>query len=121
MDTDLYWRVTPKVSTRLKLSRDFGVGSDGAPLRLSSLSLSSDVSLNNNYTANATVGYMQRDYTNRDREDDKYSAGIRVFYTPNAFWQFNLGYTFMDNASTGTDAGNSYDAHVVDLNATLRY
>ena len=121
VDTDLYWRVTPKVSTRFKLSRDFGVGSDGSPLRLSSLSLSSDVSLNNNYTANANLGYMQRDYTNRDREDDKYSAGIRVFYTPNAFWQFNLGYTFMDNASTGTDAGNSYDVHLVDFNATLRY
>ena len=121
VDADLYWRATPKVSTRLGLSRDFGVGSDGAPLRLSSLSLTTDVSLNNNYTASAKIGYMQRDYTYRDREDDKYSAGIRIFYTPNAFWQFNLGYTFIDNLSSGTEAGNSYDAHAVDLNATLRY
>ncbi len=121
VDADLYWRVTPKVSTRFGLSRDFGVGSDGAPLRLSSLSLSSDLSLNNNYTASANLGYMQRDYTDKDREDDKYSAGIRIFYTPNAFWQYNLGYTFIDNESTGSEAGNSYDAHVVDLNATLRY
>ena len=121
LDADLYWRVTPKFATRFGLSRDFGVGSDGAPLRISSFSLSSDLSLNNNYTASANLGYMQRDYTFRDREDDKYSAGIRIFYTPNAFWQYNLGYTFIDNLSTGTEAGNSYDADVVDLNATLRY
>ena len=121
MDADIYWTFTPKLSARLGLSRDFGVGSDGAPTRENSLSLSSNLSLNNNWVANANLMYTQRDYTYRDREDDKYTVGLRVFYMPNMFWQFSGGYNFSDSESTGDQAGNSYDAHVVDLNATLRY
>lgn len=121
VDADLYWLMTPKLSTRFGLSRDFGLGSDGAPTRENSVSTSTNLSLSNNWTASANLMYTQRDYTRRDREDDKYSAGIRVFYLPNRFWQFSGGYNFSDSESTGADAGNSYDAHVVDFNATLRY
>ncbi len=121
VDADLYWLMTPKLSTRFGLSRDFGLGSDGAPTRESSVSTSTNLSLSNNWTASANLMYTQRDYTRRDREDDKYSAGIRVFYLPNRFWQFSGGYNFTDSESTGDDAGNSYDAHMVDFNASLRY
>jgi hypothetical protein len=121
VDADLYWLMTPKLSTRFGLSRDFGLGSDGAPTRENSVSTSTNLSLSNNWTASANLMYTQRDYTRRDREDDKYSAGIRVFYLPNRFWQFSGGYNFSYNESTGDDAGNNYDAHMVDFNASLRY
>ena len=121
VDADMYWIMTPKLSTRFGLSRDFGVGSDGAPTKENSVSLSSNLSLSNNWTGNANLGYTQRDYTRRDRKDDKYSAGIRIFYLPNRFWQFSGGYSYIDSESRGADRGNSYEAHMVDLNATLRY
>lgn len=121
VDADLYWLMTPKLSTRFGLSRDFGLGSDGAPTRENSVSTSTNLSLSNNWTASANLMYTQRDYTRRDREDDKYSAGIRIFYLPNRFWQYSGGYNFTDSISTGADAGNSYDAHMVDFQATLRY
>ena len=121
VDADLYWLMTPKLSTRFGLSRDFGLGSDGAPTRENSVSTSTNLSLSNNWTASANLMYTQRDYTRRDREDDKYSAGIRIFYLPNRFWQYSGGYNFTDSVSTGADAGNSYDAHMVDFQATLRY
>ncbi len=121
IDADLYWLMTPKLSTRFGLARDFGLGSDGAPTRENSLNISTNLSLNNNWTTSANLIYTQRDYTRRDREDDKYTVGLRVFYLPNMFWQFSGGYNFSHSESTGVDSGNSYDAHVVDFNATLRY
>ena len=121
VDADLYWLMTPKLSTRFALSRDLGLGSDGAPTRENSVSISTNLSLSNNWTSSANLMYTQRDYTRRDREDDKYSAGIRIFYLPNRFWQYSGGYNFTDSLSTGADAGNSYDAHMVDFKATLRY
>lgn len=121
VDADLYWLMTPKLSTRFGLSRDFGLGSDGAPTRENSVSISTNLSLSNNWTSSANLLYTQRDYTRRDREDDKYSAGIRIFYLPNRFWQYSGGYNFTDSVSTGADAGNSYNAHMVDFKATLRY
>jgi len=121
VDADLYWLMTPKLSTRFGLSRDFGLGSDGAPTRENSVSISTNLSLSNNWTSSANLMYTQRDYTRRDREDDKYSAGISVFYLPNRFWQFSGGYNFTDSESTGSNAGNSYNAHMVDFKASLRY
>ena len=121
VDADLYWLMTPKLSTRFGLSRDFGLGSDGAPTMENSVSISTNFSLSNNWTSSANLMYTQRDYTLRDREDDKYSAGISVFYLPNRFWQFSGGYNFTDSESTGANAGNSYNAHMVDFKASLRY
>jgi hypothetical protein len=117
-DANFTWLATPKLTTRLALSRDFGVGGDGASTENSSANLSASYSINSNYAATANLGYTLRDYDS-DRKDHQYSAGLRLSYVPNQYWRFSTGYTYSENDTNQFD--RSYINHILDLSASLRY
>jgi hypothetical protein len=121
LDADFTWSATPKVTVRLDLSRDFGVGGEGESTENTSANLSGSYSINSYIAASARLGYTLRDYTdsNSDRKDNQYISGIRLSYTPNEYWRFSTGYTYTDNDSNQTSS--SYIDHVLDLTASLRY
>jgi len=119
LDADLAWSATPKLTVRLGLSRDFGVGGEGESTENSSINLSGSYSINSYLAASANFGYTLRDYTNTGREDDQYNTGLRLSYSPNQFWRFSTGYTYSENNSN--QANRSYENHTIDLTATLRY
>lgn len=119
LDADLTWTATPKLTVRLDLSRDFGVGGEGQSTEDTSADLIGIYSINNYFSANANLGYTIRDYTNTGREDDQLNGGLRLSYSLNQHWRFSTGYTYSENDSNV--ANRSYEDHTVDLTAVLRY
>jgi len=119
LDADFTWAATPKVTVRLGLSRDFGVGGEGQSTENTSTDLSASYSINSYFAASANLGYTLRDYTESGREDDQYSGGLRLSYSPSQYWRFSTGYLYSENNST--IERTSYDNHMFDLTATLRY
>lgn len=119
LDADLTWSATPKVTVGLGLSRDFGVGGEGESTENSSVDLNASYSINSNFAASANLGYTLREYSDGDREDNQYLGGLRLSYSPNQFWRFSTGYTYSENDSDSID--RSYENHMIDLSASLRY
>jgi polysaccharide biosynthesis protein VpsM len=120
LDADFTWTATPKITARLGLSRDFGVGGEGDVTLNSSVDLSASYSINSFLAASANLGYTLREYQDGiKREDDQYVGGVRLSYSSDQYWNFSTGYTYAENEST--DVQRSYQSHTLDLTATLRY
>ena len=119
MDADLTWATTPKLTNRLGLSRDFGVSGDGFSSENTSVSVTSNYSINSYFAASAFGEYTLREFIEQDIEDDQYRLGLRLNYTPNEFWQFSAGYTYTENDTD--DDRRSFEDHTLDLTASLRY
>ncbi len=119
LDADFTWAMTPKFTSKLALSRDFGVGGEGESTENSSINVLLSYAISTYVSASGNLGYTLRDYANSDREDDQYSLGGRLSYRPNEYWQFGAGYTFSENEST--DGNRDYVNHIFDLSASLRY
>ena len=119
LDADLTYAVTPKVTSRLNLGRDFGVGGEGQSTENTSVDVSATYSINMHYSASAFGGYTLREYTERDNDDNIYRIGARLSYVPNEFWRFSAGYMYVENDSDR--ALQSYENHILDLSASLRY
>ena len=119
-DADLTWAVSPKLSARMGASRDFGVGGEGQSTEVTSLNGTVNYSLNSYFSATGFGRYTLREYDGpNNREDDQYSLGARLTYTPNEYWSFGGGYTYSENDS---DLNNrSYTDHTFDISASLRY
>ncbi len=120
LDADLTWAATPKLTARLGLSRDFGVGGEGQSTENTSVDINANYSLNSYFGASAFARYTLREYDGPgNREDNQYEAGARLTYSPNEHWSFSGGYTYNENDS---DAVNrSYIDHTFDVTASLRY
>jgi len=105
--------------TSLKLHRGFGIGGEGQGTEITSVDLSSSYTINANYSASVNAGYTLREYTNSGREDNGFRTNVRLSYVPNTHWSFSAGYYYYENNSS--QLGQSYEAHNVDLSASLRY
>ena len=119
LDGDLTWAATPKLTNRLALSRDFGVAGEGFSSEDTSVSLTSNYSINSYYAATAFADYTLRQYSNINRDDNQYRLGARLTYTPNQNWRFGAGYTYSENDSNAVS--RSYIDHSIDISASLRY
>ena len=124
LDSTLTWAATPKLTTTMGLSRDFGVGGEGVSSENTTISLSSNYSINSYYAASAFANYTLRDYQT-NREDNQSRLGARLTYTPNQYWSFGAGYTYTENDSDDPTRLNSslrsYVDHTIDISASLRY
>ena len=118
-DLDFSYAVTQKLNSSLALSRDFGVGGAGDSTENSSIKLRADYSIDEQYSVSANLGYDLRDYQSSDREDDQYSAGVRLDYVLDENWRLSTGYTYSENDSSL--ALSSYINHSLNLSASLRY
>jgi hypothetical protein len=119
LDASFTYSATPKLTTVLNLNRGFGVGGEGQETTTTSANLTASYSINSNYSASANFGYTLREYETSDREDNVYNTGFRLSYVPNRYWRFSTGYNYDKNDSDRQ--GQSYEAHMVDLSASLRY
>ena len=120
LDADLTWALSPKLTTRLGASRDFGTGGEGQSTQQTSVNGSVNYSLNSKLSATAFASYRLSEYDGGgDREDEQHSLGARLSYAANEFWSFGTGYSMNDNESTR--ANSSYTVHVFDVTARLRY
>ena len=119
LDTSFTYSNTPKLTTALTLHRGFDVGGTGEGTTKTSANLSARYTINSNYSASATSGYTLREYETSGREDNVYNMGFRLSYVPNRYWRLSTGYSYNENNSS--KLGQSYEAHMVDLSASLRY
>jgi len=78
LDADLTYSVTPKVTSRLNLGRDFGVGGEGQSTENTSVDAIATYSINMHYSASAFAGYTLREYTESDNDDNIYRIGARL-------------------------------------------
>ena len=100
LDADLSWATTPKLTNSIKLSRDFGVGGEGETNEVSSIYVFSQYLLNSYWSLSPRLGYTLRSYQDgTDREDQQYSGGLSVNYSPNQYWNYSAGYSYSDNES----------------------
>jgi len=125
------YEVTPKLMTFANIYNDFGVGSQGQ----TTTNLGGDVGaiyeINSFLSANAEFGMESTDYQNTaGREDLTTTTGVSLNYIPDVYWQFSLGYYYINNASSqdalpqngfSNNSGASFQAHTINLQATLRY
>ena len=119
LDASFTYSATPKLTTVFNLHRGFGVGGEGQGTTTTRANLTASYSINSNYSASANFGYTLREYETSDREDNVYNTGFRLSYVPNRYWRFSTGYNYNKNDSNAQ--GQSYEAHMVDLSASLRY
>lgn len=121
IDTSLVWAASPKLAHTLLIARDFGSSGAGARIEESSINYKASYSIDSQWGASANLGYSLREYLDdaNDREDVYVSAGLRLNYSPNQYWSFGGGYTYMENDSDL--AANSYENHKLDVSASLRY
>ena len=119
LDASFTYLATAKVNTQLSLSRNFDVAGQGESTEATRVDLSANYSINTQYTATANFGYTFREYVDTGREDDNYRTGVSLSYVPNQYWRFSTGYNYTENDSN--DAGQSYEAHVINVSASLRY
>jgi len=119
LDASFTYLATAKVNTQLSLNRNFDVAGQGESTEATRVDLSANYSINTQYTATANLGYTLREYVDTGREDDNYRTGVSLSYVPNQYWRFSTGYNYTENSSS--DAGQSYEAHVINVSASLRY
>ena len=119
LDANFTYAATPKLKTTFALNRRFGVGGEGQQTTNTRANLSANYSINSNYSASANFAYTLREYETLGREDNVYSTGVRLSYVPNRYWSFSTGYNYFENDSNSPNQG--YEAHMVDLSASLRY
>ena len=81
--------------------------------------MSATYSINMHYSASAFGGYTLREYAESDNDDNICRIGARFSYVPNEFWRFSAGYMYVENDSDR--ALQSYENHILDLSASLRY
>lgn len=120
LDADLTWAATPKLTARVGLSRDFGVGGEGESTDVTSVNTTVNYSINSFFSATGIARYALREYDGGgNRDDNQYTLGARLSYAPNEFWSFSAGYTYEENDSSFVN--RSYEDHTVDITASLRY
>jgi len=120
LDANFTWSTTAKLTTRIALSRDFGVGGQGETNETTSAKVTVNYAISPFWSASVNGGYTFRDYTGGSgREDDEINYGLRASYTPNQYWRFGGGYSYFDNDSNA--ANRSYKTHLFDVTASFRY
>jgi len=119
LDASFTYLATAKVSTNLNLNRNFDVAGQGESTEATKVDLSANYSINTRFTATANLGYTLREYVDTKREDDNYRTGLSLSYVPNEYWRFSTGYNYTENDSSSD--GQSYEAHVINVSASLRY
>lgn len=119
LDASFTYLATAKVSTNLNLNRNFDVAGQGESTEATRVDLSANYSINTRFTATANLGYTLREYVDSKREDDNYRTGLSLSYVPNEYWRFSTGYNYTENDSNSD--GQSYEAHVINVSASLRY
>ncbi len=119
VDADLTWAISPKLTSTIGLSRDFGASGEGQSTENTSVNVSASYSISPYWSASSYARYTLREYDVSNREDDQYALGLRANYTPNRYWRFSGGYRYDENDSDATN--QSYEQHNFDITATLRY
>jgi len=119
LDASFTYLATAKVNTQLSLNRNFDVAGQGESTEATRVDLSANYSINTRYTATANLGYTLREYVDTKREDDNYRTGVSLSYLPNQYWRFSAGYNYTENDSSAD--GQSYEAHAINVSASLRY
>ena len=117
-DGDLVWVITPKFTSRIGFGRDFAVAGGGQDTIRTDGDIVLTYQLSDFIFASGDASWTNLDY-NAGREDNLYRLGIRANYVPNQHWRFSTGYSYTDNDSNLSAA--SYNNHMLDLTASLRY
>ncbi|GHB97653.1 hypothetical protein [Cerasicoccus arenae] len=127
---DAEYEITPKLMSYVNFYHDFGVGAEGQTV----VNLGGDTGVlyqfNNYISSNLEFGMENSDYQDtQGRNDLTTTSSFSVNYNPNLYWQFSVGYFYMNNNSTGNvtaanlsgNTGASFQAHTINMQATFRY
>ena len=120
ISADLTYLATPKLTSKLSLSRGFGVGSEGQSTENTSARLELNYAISGNYSANFYTDLIYQDFKDGNEGKDFINrSGFRILYSPNPYWRFSTGYSYVENDSNRT--GQGYVNDILDVSASLRY
>jgi hypothetical protein len=118
----LTWRMTPKLKTLFKVSRDFDAAGSGSTYRATTGNISSIYSINSDYKLSLDYGHtlkffrsdIVRGTDSRDETLDSFS--LKLHYIPSANYAVTAGYRYVES-----DAQQDYDLNEYELSAQVRY
>ena len=120
----LTWSMTPKLSTSLKLNRDFDASGSGSTHRFTSGDLSAIYTLNNEYKLSLNLGrnekYFKKNSARRfddsNREETITNIAVDLHYVPTENYSFIIGYNTIES-----NAIDDYKLGQFKFTANLRY
>lgn len=117
-DAGFSYEITPKLTSDLTLSKDFGTGPGGESLDDLSISLGADAQISPEWTAGVTVTYRDTTF-NTVRQDDFYVFQLNGSYAYSEHLRFTGYYVLSDNNSTARRL--TFTNHTLGFVANLRY
>lgn len=119
----LDYAYSQKVTVSLDGNRGFSTGTQGQNIETTSISLGSTYNYSDSlkFVANF-LGYTYSQYlqSTPTRNDNTYTSGITVSWTPSWDWlTLSAGYTYFMNSSTAPNA--TYNINVITVSASIKY
>lgn len=100
MDSRLFWKVTPKLSTNFLLRRKFDSAGSGDSYNTTSISVGNNYKLNTEFSLSLKGDFAFKEYVeNKNRTDESNTYSLRLNYLPISNLVLSGTYSFLDNRS----------------------
>lgn len=115
---NLSYQATPLLEMGANAYRDFGVAQTGGATTIrTGAALRAKYNISPMFHASGRIGLYRTEYPTRD--DDFYSMGVSMTYTPNEYVSVSGGYTYANNASSSDP--HEFKNNILELSAMFRY
>lgn len=123
VDVGLNYIYSPKTQFKLNLGNDFNTSSVGGSQEVASIDLGVTSQLTTDWSARASIGYQQIDYSGFDRTDNYVMGLLGVSYLINQYVSIDATYTYMenDNNLSPVAVSGQFAANTFSIGASFRY
>lgn len=118
-NTVIKWAATTKFDLVGYFDKDFVTGGIGQSIENTGGRVAAFYKYCPSIALDAYFSYNDADYQNSLRKDKTTKTAGVIRYLPNSYVNFSVGYSYINNDSNVF--GSSYNGHIVDLTASLRY
>ncbi len=118
LDANLTYLFSPKTTFRLTGTNDFANAATGDAQKVFGVIGGVTSVLNEEFTADASVGYHSYDYIGSGRKDDYYEGQVGLTYKYNTYLNFTGAYSYRNNSSTSPA---QFSDNLLSIAANVRY
>ena len=100
MNSQLLWKVTPKLSTKFVLRRKLDSAGSGDSYNTTNISVGNNYKLNSEFSLSLNGDFAFKEYVeNKNRTDESNTYSLRINYLPISNFVLSGTYSFLDNRS----------------------
>ena len=118
LESNLVWRVTPKVNSNIFIIKTFDASGDGNTYDGLSLNTSTSFAFTPQYYAGLNLGFSKKDY--RSRTDKLFSSALTLSYVPSQNYSVTAGLYNTDSSSNGNFT-REFNANDFRISVDLKY